>query len=158
MIKALRLQPDAVYGLRVRSRRIASSLSRFVTVGGLGLAVNQGFLWLLVSELKLDYLAGAALATVASTTFNFVGTESWVFRGRRRSDWKGFTRRYVSYACVNCGTLVFRLPLLFVLTSDLRIHYLTANLITLVLLTLVRYAIADGLIWSQKPALRGEMP
>jgi dolichol-phosphate mannosyltransferase len=131
---------------RAWSRR--AHLSRFTAVGIAGLAVNQGLLWLLVSEGQLWYLLGAALATVGSTTFNFIGTESWVFRGRGRDGIPGLARRFAAYGAVNGGALIFRLPLLYALTEWARIHYLLGNLITFGALTLIRFAISDRLIWS----------
>jgi len=52
--------------------------SRFTAVGAAGLAVNQAAFWLL--EGHMHYLLAAALATIASTTFNFTFIEAWVFR------------------------------------------------------------------------------
>jgi len=132
-------------------------LSRFTAVGIAGLAVNQGLLWLFVAEAQLWYLVGAALATVGSTTFNFAGTESWVFRGRGRDGIRGLVRRFAAYGLINAGALVFRLPLLYVLTEWVHIHYLLGNLITLAALTLARFAISDRLIWSGSRPIPAEV-
>jgi putative flippase GtrA len=123
-------------------------LVRFGAVGGAGLIVNQGLLWALVGLGEMHYLLAATLATAGSSTFNFVGTESWVFRGRKQADLGGLGARFAAYTLVNSGALLVRLPLLYALTSGLHIHYLLSNVITLAALMLVRYAIADGWIWS----------
>lgn len=126
--------------------------SQFATVGALGLVVNQVLLWLLVDVLHIGHLlVAAAIATQGSTTFNFIGTERWVFASRRATTVRGVVKRFVVYDAVNSTALLVRLPLLQFLTAGyLHMNYLVANLITLVLLTLVRFVIADSVIWSNR--------
>lgn len=126
--------------------------SQFATVGALGLVVNQALLWLLVDVLHIGHLlVAAAIATQGSTAFNFIGTEAWVFGARRRGGAAGLMKRFVVYDAVNSTALIVRLPLLQFLTAGFpHMNYLIANLLTLVLLTLVRFLIADSLIWSNR--------
>jgi dolichol-phosphate mannosyltransferase len=135
----------------------SAHLSRFTAVGIAGLAVNQLLLWLLVSEANVWYLLGAALATVGSTSFNFVGTESWVFRGRGHGGIPGLARRFAAYGAINGAALLVRLPLLYALTEWAHIHYLLGNLISIAALTLVRFAISDRLIWSGSRQIPAEV-
>jgi hypothetical protein len=51
---------------------------------------------------------------------------------------------------MNNAALALRGPLLIVLTSGLGIHYALSNLLSLVSLTLVRFAVADGWIWAKE--------
>ena len=126
--------------------------SQFATVGALGLVVNQVLLWLLYDVLNIHHLLlAAAIATQCSTTFNFIGTEAWVFGSRRVGGAAGIVKRFVVYDAVNSTALLVRLPLLQFLTAGFpHFNYLLANLITLVLLTLVRFVIADSVIWSNR--------
>ena len=133
--------------------RRAFRFTRFSAVGAAGLAVNQGLLWWLVSDVHVQYLVGAALATVGSTTFNFVGIEAFVFRGRRKPGGRRLAGRLAAFGAVNTGALIFRLPLLYLLTSGMHIHYLLGNLITIVALTLARFALSDHLIWPANKAI-----
>jgi putative flippase GtrA len=136
-------------GSEVIVRKVVSG-SQFATVGALGLIVNQVLLWLLVDVLHIGHLlVAAAIATQGSTTFNFVGAESWVYGSRRSGGVAGMIRRFVVYDAVNSTALVVRLPLLQLLTAGLHVNYLLANLITLVALTVVRFLIADTVIWSR---------
>ena len=130
--------------------------SRFTAVGAAGLAVNQGLFWLITSVVPQHYLVAAVVATIGSTTFNFAGIESWVFRGRRQPGFGALARRYAAYGGVNSVALLFRLPLLYVLVQWLHMSSLWGNLLTLVLLTLVRFAISDRLIWSGKQTIPAE--
>lgn len=133
------------------ARKVVSG-SQFATVGALGLVVNQVLLWLLVDVLHIGHLLlAAAIATQGSTTFNFIGTEAWVFGSRRQGGAAGVIRRFVVYDALNSTALLGRLPLLQFLTAGFpHMNYLVANLITLVLLTVLRFAIADSVIWSNR--------
>ena len=134
--------------------RMLVSGSQFATVGVLGLVVNQVLLWFLVDVLHTGHLLlSAAIATQGSTTFNFIGTESWVFGSRRAGGTRGVIKRFLVYDAVNSSALLVRLPLLQVLTAGVHMNYLVANLITLVALTVVRFLVADLIIWS-RPAMR----
>ncbi len=125
--------------------------SQFATVGALGLVVNQVLLWLLVDVVHMGHLLlAAAIATQGSTTFNFIGTESWVYGTRRSGGAWGIIRRFVAYDAINSVALVVRLPLLQFLYAGLHMNYLVANLISLVTLTLLRFLIADNVIWSNR--------
>lgn len=132
-------------------RKVVSG-SQFATVGALGLVINQVLLWLLVDVLHVGHLlVAAAIATQGSTTFNFIGTEKWVFSSRQMPGGLGLVKRFAVYDAVNSTALVVRLPLLQFLTAGFpHVNYLVANLISLVLLTVVRYVVADSVIWSNR--------
>lgn len=131
-------------------RKLVSG-SQFATVGALGLVVNQVLLWLLVDVAHIGHLLlAAAIATQGSTTFNFIGTESWVYGSRRSGGAWGIARRFLAYDAINSVALIARLPLLQFLYAGLGMNYLVANLITLVALTLARFLIADTVIWSNR--------
>jgi dolichol-phosphate mannosyltransferase len=49
---------------------------------------------------------------------------------------------------MNNAALLLRGPIVYFLTSGLQLHYLISNLISLVSLTILRYLIADRLIWQ----------
>jgi putative flippase GtrA len=149
---------ERVRRLLARAWSRMAHFSRFTAVGVAGLAVNQALLALVVSGAGQQYvLLGAVLATVGSTSFNFAGIESWVFRGRSRPGLGGLARRFAAYGAVNGAALLFRLPLLYVLTLPrLHINYLLANLITIGVLTLVRFALSDRLIWPGRPNIPAE--
>jgi dolichol-phosphate mannosyltransferase len=121
-------------------------LARFLVVGLSGLFVNTLLLHLFTEIAGIYYLLSAALATQGSTLWNFAWTEQWVFQGRK--DPKKFWQRIVGFFIMNNGMLVLRGPFLALFVSVLGMHYLTANIVTLLLMTMVRFAIADRLIWG----------
>jgi dolichol-phosphate mannosyltransferase len=121
------------------------TLTAFAIVGASGILVNQAALWGLVAIGGLNYLLSAVIATQFSTTSNFVLNEYWVFRGR--SERRGMARRFLGYAAINNAALLLRAPLLALLTGVLGLHYLVSNLLTLILLFAVRFAVSDRLLW-----------
>jgi dolichol-phosphate mannosyltransferase len=128
--------------LRVGSR--CFDLIRFSAVGGSGLAVNMGMFVLLDSVFGLNYLVAAILATQASTLTNFLLTEHWVFAQRAT----GRARpRAVMYFALNNASLLLRAPILILFVSVLGIGSTLANFLSLVALTIIRFAVADSFIW-----------
>jgi dolichol-phosphate mannosyltransferase len=121
-----------------------SAGSKFLVVGLLGIGVNQLLLWVLVEALGIYYLPAAAIASQGSTTFNFALVESWVFHGAGKP---GIIKRFVAFDALNSLSLLLRLPLLYVFTSGLHVHYLLSNLLAIGLLTAVRFIVADRVIW-----------
>ncbi len=53
------------------------------------------------------------------------------------------------FSLMNNITLVLRLPLLWLLTSVLGVHYLISNMISLGIITVVRFWASDEYIWGE---------
>lgn len=128
------------------------TLVGFGLVGLSGILVNQVILWALVEFAHLNYLVAAIIATQGSTTWNFALNEVWVFRGRASRS--HVARRYLEFWGINNATLLVRGPLLALFTSVIGIHYLVSNLLTLLLLFAVRYALSDRMVWRAAPLPR----
>ena len=131
----------------------ASRVRRFVRFGLVGMSgvlVNEAALAALVDVFHLNYLLGAVLATQCSTVWNFTLVEWWAFEGigARASRW----RRFVMFWAVNMVALGLRGPILALLTSVFHVHYLISNLVSLGVLVVLRFAVADSLIWGKRPA------
>src|SRR5512138_1577324 len=129
--------------------RLAGQLNflKFLAVGLSGLFVNSLALAAFTELAGIQYLLSAALATQASTLWNFAGTEWWVF-GKREAG-RSFWQRLVSFLLMNNGMLLLRAPALAWLVSRLGMNYLLANLATLFAMTVLRYLVADNLIWNK---------
>jgi putative flippase GtrA len=120
--------------------------SRFGMVGATGLAVNMVLIAILTDVVGMYYVAGAVLATQGSTLWNFCLTELWVFHDRKHR--RSGSSRMAMFFAVNNAALLLRVPLLFSLTTGLGVNYLISNFLSLVCLTVVRYALADTWIWA----------
>jgi putative flippase GtrA len=123
----------------------------FGLVGVSGIVVNEAVLWLFLQQTSSHYLLGAILATEASTLWNFAWTDTVVFRGEKPGSGLG---RFVRFWLLNHVALVLRLPVLALLVGVLGADALVGNLVTLLLLFLFRFLVADGSIYAreQRPA------
>jgi dolichol-phosphate mannosyltransferase len=139
-----------LWGLRFGENSLRFAL--FMLVGISGLLVNTLLLALATEVFGLHYLMSALLATQGSTLWNFALTERWVFADRQRR--QGWVMRLAVFLLMNNLALTLRGPMLYLLTSLIGIHYLISNLISLAALTVVRYAVADNLIWGTKSKKR----
>ncbi len=142
-IRYLRL----IAGLRLGSG--ASQFIKFGLIGVSGLFVNTFLLAMLTESFGLFYMLSAILATQGSTLWNFVLSERWVFGNQSRRYSKA--RRAAMFFAMNNAALLLRAPIMLLLTSVLGIQYLVSNLISLLILLLLRYATADRLIWGTAP-------
>jgi glycosyltransferase involved in cell wall biosynthesis len=134
-------------GLRYLSLLARLRFARFGVVGASGLVVNTLVLALLTDVAGVFYVVSAVIATQASTLWNFCFTELWVFSDRDHK--RGLGTRMALFFAMNNTALALRGPLLVLLTSGLGIHYVISNVISLVGLTLVRFALADTWIWAK---------
>ena len=137
--------------LRLGSR--VPRLARFGTVGASGVVVNTAVLAGLTSIWGLHYFTWAFVAAQLSILWNFGLSEIWVFRGRRGGG--RLPARLVPFLALNNLALAVSGPLLFVFASLCGIEYLLANVLSLGLLTIARFAVADALIWRDQPESGG---
>jgi dolichol-phosphate mannosyltransferase len=122
----------------------------FALVGASGILVNSLALYLVTTRLNIHYLLGVAIATVASTLWNFSLTEALVYRAAKQAE--GRFRRLALFSTMNIAALALRGPLIYIMTSLFAVHYIISNLISLVLLTGVRFLTADSMIWGRTMA------
>jgi dolichol-phosphate mannosyltransferase len=127
-------------------------LRRFASVGVLGLAVNVGTQVALTELAGLHYLVAAVLATQVSSTTNFAGSEWWAFRAERQS---GLPARFLAFLALNNVAFLVRGPIIWALTEGVGLFHGVSNLVSLVALTLIRFHVADRLIWrsTSEPGL-----
>jgi dolichol-phosphate mannosyltransferase len=135
----------------LRFRDLGARFGKFGLVGVSGLAVNTLLLALFADVVGLWYVAGAVLATQGSTLWNFVLSERWVFRGRDHA--LGLPARVATFFAMNNLALLLRIPLLFALVSGLGVNHLFANVVTLLVLSLLRFGVADTYIWARTAEL-----
>ncbi len=119
----------------------------FGLVGLSGLAVNQLVFWLLTDVGSFWISWGAVLATQASTVWNFVLNDRFVYA--RVGGREGRHGRFAKSWTANTMALVVRVPLLLVLAhAGMNPHW--ANLTTLLVLFGLRFWISDRFIWNSQ--------
>ena len=126
--------------------RFGGNLGRFLLVGLSGLAVNTAAFVLLYDLAHVHYLVAAVLSTQFSTTWNFIFVERWVYAHRHLKT--GTWSRFWKFAVVNNLSLLLRGPAMVVLVSYLGMAAALANLIALAAIALLRFGIADVVIWA----------
>jgi dolichol-phosphate mannosyltransferase len=131
-------------GLRFAAHQ---KLIRFLGVGVTGLVVNTLLMYVFSNVLGIYYLLAAALSTQGSTLWNFLGTERWVFK-RKNEKAKYVWLRLISFFIVNNAMLVLRGPILAIFVTRMGMTPVVGNLISLVIMTALRYVIADKVIWG----------
>jgi dolichol-phosphate mannosyltransferase len=132
--------------LRLRFGEKSLHFLGFALVGFSGIFVNTLALAFFTSVLGIHYLVSAVFATIFSTTWNFALTEFWVFGSRNSS---GRIKRYALFFAMNNLALLLRGPIMYALTSWAGIHYLISNLISLAVLVILRFLLADSWIWGK---------
>jgi len=132
--------------VRLRFGASAGRFSKFALVGATGFGVNM-VAFALMFGAGLHYLAAAIIATQISTLWLFLLTDRWVFRGRRLHYSGG--ARAALYVVMNNAAFLLRGPLLYAFVAGAGMNAVLANFVSLVALTLVRFAIADSWIWRE---------
>jgi dolichol-phosphate mannosyltransferase len=145
-LRRSRLAKQLREGPVTREGRILQAV-RFVGFGLIGVSgifVNSAALWFFYHTLGWNNLVGAALATQASTSWNFLLVDLLLYRKRANGTHLG---RAVRFFTMNNLLLLARLPVLAFLI-DRGLGVLVANAITLVLLFLVRFVVSDRAIFG----------
>ncbi len=150
LVKQLREAPPS---RDARIRQVLRMLA-FGFIGATGIVVNTAVLWFFYRVVGINHLVGAALATQASTTWNFVLVDTLVYRKQRNGTRAGRATRFF---LMNNLLLVARLPVLEVLVT-LGAGVLIANAITLVMLFLVRFIVSDRAIFGAAAQEKGRDP
>jgi dolichol-phosphate mannosyltransferase len=119
----------------------------FAAVGATGLVVNTLAFWLIMRLGHIPYLAAAVLATQISTTWNFIGMELFVFPGSTN---RGLLGRYWRFCVLNNTVMLARLPLLAFLVEIVHTPETVGNVITLLVVFVVRFGISDRYIYEEE--------
>ena len=121
---------------------------RFAIIGLSGVAVNTGLLWLLVEVAGLPLPAAGALAIESAICSNFVLNDMWTFhQARRRRSWWQRAAAFHGTAVLAGG---INLGLLLLLVTSAGVHYIAANLVSIVLAAAVNYS--GNALWTWRPA------
>lgn len=134
--------------LGVSGPRLAQ-LTKFLLVGGTGVAVNTAALWLLSSVWSVPYLLGSVLATQIAIVWNFVLLERLVFHDSGRGFFSGLARFWV----LNIVLLPVQLGLLALAVEVLGMPTVPANVVVLGVVFVLRYLFTAGWVfrWRADP-------
>jgi dolichol-phosphate mannosyltransferase len=134
-----------------RHRRLTDHglrLASFCMVGGVGVVVNNGLLFLLVELGHMNVILAGVLATEAAIINNFVLNDAITFRGFHPN--KRYVHRLVTYNGLALGGLVLSVATLGFLHYVMGVHYLVANVLSIAPGTLWNYASTRRWAWSRR--------
>lgn len=129
--------------------RFGNGMMRFIGFGLVGLSgvlVNSTALYLITERIEIYYLYSTLFATVVSSLWNFTFTETLVYQSERRT--RGIAYRLGMFLFMNILALVVRTPIIYLLTEITGVFYVYSNLVSLAVLTLLRFLFAENFIWK----------
>ena len=112
---------------------------KYCLVGGGGVLVNMGLLWLLTEFVGLFYLLSAAISIETSILSNFTLNDYLTFPDRRSRGARHFLMRLAKFNLVSLAGLGLNLGVLWLLTNVFGVYYLLSNLCGIAVATLWNY-------------------
>jgi dolichol-phosphate mannosyltransferase len=105
---------------------VAQRFQKFLMVGAVGLAVNQGFLFVFHDVLDLALSIASPVAIFLSMIVTFTLNERWTWHDRGTGP---VLHRMGMYFPINFVGLLINYAVLSVLVHQAGVHYLVANLV-----------------------------
>ena len=138
------------------SNRAIRKLLRFCKfnfVGGMGVLVQMMALFFLQGVLQVNYLAATAIAVEAAVVHNFLWHERFTRADRTKlaPEWRRSMLRLLRFNLSN-GTISIlgNLALMHRLVGRLRMNYLVANAIAIMLCSLANFLVSDSWVFEQE--------
>ncbi|MEV6300682.1 glycosyltransferase family 2 protein [Actinoplanes sp. NPDC051861] len=125
-------------------RSAPGRMTGFAVAGALGTAVNSAALWLLGEVAGLPYLLAALLAVQVAIVWNFAVVDNLVMPPGDHA--RG--RRFGRFLLLNNTLTPVHLGLLFALVQYAGMHYLPANVLAIVAVFLIRYAVTTRWVYG----------
>jgi putative flippase GtrA len=142
-----------VSGLRSQEEQKQTVLRwvKFNFVGGIGIGVQLATLAFLRSSLKLDYLLATGLAVEIAVIHNFLWHERFTWADRPPSRWVQSLVRLAKFNLSNGAvSLAGNLVLMRLLVGELKVNYVVANLVAIVVCSLVNFLLGDRFVFVAK--------
>lgn len=124
---------------------VTQRFQKFLVVGAIGLIVNQGMLYLLVSMASLELPIASPIAIVISMIVTFSLNEIWTWHDRGRG--RVLSRAFL-YGTINSGGLVINAAILLLLHEH-GMHYLLANLIGAGFAAIWNFGLNNVITWRK---------
>jgi putative flippase GtrA len=130
----------------VRLWTLAQRFQKFVVVGAVGLAVNQGFLLVLHGGAGARLAVASPVAIFISMVVTFLLNEHWTWHDRGSGP---IVHRLLAYFPINTVGLLINFGVLSVLYEDHGVHYLIANLIGAGIAAVWNFALNHAITWRE---------
>lgn len=125
---------------------LAQRFQKFLIVGALGFATNQGFLWVLHEQVGMTVRSASPVAILISMIVTFYLNEIWTWHDRGGPRW---LRRAQTYVPINLGGLAINWGVLTYLHDQHDVHYLMANIIGAGLAAVWNFGLNNAITWKK---------
>ncbi|MBD3234719.1 MAG: hypothetical protein GF315_13420 [candidate division Zixibacteria bacterium] len=133
----------------LRNSDFVGRFLKFSIVGGSGVAVNMGLLYLLTEVVGLYYVISSLIAIETSIITNFVLNDFWTWRDKRGLTGSVFLIRLLKYnTSASLAAFIGNFVTLTALTEFFGFYYLIANLIGIGVGILINFFLNDR--WTYK--------
>jgi len=133
----------------------AGRVAVFTLVGVLGYGVQTAVLWLLVGRLGMAVVPATLVATEAAVLHNFFWHLGWTWADRPAGA-RAVAGRLVRFNLSNGGfSLVGGAAIMALLVHALGVHYLLANLATVLVVSVANFLASDRFVFTL-PARPGQ--
>jgi putative flippase GtrA len=128
----------------VRLWTLAQRFQKFILVGAVGLAVNQGLLFVLHGQADARLSVASPVAIFISMVVTFLLNEHWTWHDRGSGP---ILHRLLAYFPINTVGLLINFGVLSVLYEDHDVHYLMANLVGAGIAAVWNFALNNVITW-----------
>jgi putative flippase GtrA len=133
-------------------RRTILRWIKFNAVGGMGIVVQLAALAVLRSWLKLDYLLATGLAVETAVIHNFLWHERYTWADRPATREQSLVRLAKFNGSNGAVSMVGNVVLMRLLVGEVKFNYVAANLIAIVLCSLVNFLLSDRFVFFDAEA------
>jgi dolichol-phosphate mannosyltransferase len=130
--------------MKIKSKRL-EELLKFGIVGGSGVLVNMGLLFILTRFLSVRLEIASAIAIEVSILSNFFLNNLWTFR--KRNTHVPFWSRLLRYHLVTGLAGIVNYLVLLLLVKTFGLHDMLSNLIGIVIGTFINYTLNSLWTW-----------
>ncbi len=129
---------------RLRMRR-NEKLIKFCLVGGSGVIINLGILWLLTEFANIHYMVSSIIAIELSVIWNFTFNNIWTFR---KTGKRSLADKILKFHLISLGGMIINWGFLVILTKYAGLYYLISNIIGIGLATAWNYLLNKNHTWK----------
>jgi len=130
--------------MKIKSKRL-EELFKFGVVGGSGVLVNMGLLFILTRFLSIRLEIASPIAIELSILSNFFLNNLWTFR--KRDTHVPFRSRLLRYHLVSGLAGIVNYLVLILLVKTFGLHDMLSNLIGIVIGTFINYSLNSLWTW-----------
>jgi len=140
------------------TRSTRTRIGIFTLVGIIGYGVQTAVLWLLVGRLGLAAVPATLVATEAAVLHNFLWHLRWTWADRPAGP-KAAVGRLVRFNVSNGGfSLVGGAAVMALLVDALGVHYLLANLASVLVVSIVNFLASDRFVFTRPGQAEAPVP